>query len=237
MTEHSGASYQGKARQYAELVDQKPIHLYYARPGLNAVLPPLAGKHVLDCGSGSGWYAEFLLEQGATVTTFDYDPEFVTMTAERVGSRATVLQADLARPLAFAADRSVDLVIAPLVLHYLKDWQPPLRELARVLKPGGYLAFSTHHPFNDWQLFERDDYFACELLTDEWEIGTVQFYRRPLRQISDDLAAAGFVIEQIHEPQPTAEYFAIKPEGAEQLNKQPWFLMIRARREGGSHAC
>ena len=37
------------------------------------------------------------------------------------------------RPLAFASDASFDLVVASLVLHYLRDWIGPLRELRRVL--------------------------------------------------------------------------------------------------------
>ena len=86
------------------------------------------------------------------------------MTRARVGDRVKVLQADLAQPLAFAKDAEFDLAVCPLVLHYLRDWTLPLRELHRVLKHRGVLVFSTHHPFNDWKLFNRENYFATEFL-------------------------------------------------------------------------
>lgn len=229
MSEHTGASYEQIAGAYAQQVDNRPMNAHYERPALLELLPDVAGKHVLDIGCGSGWYAEYLLSQGAQVTAFDYDAEFVARTQARVHERATVLRANLAEPLHFAEDAAFDLAIAPLVLHYLHDWEPPLRELYRVLRPGGVLVFSTHHPFMDWQEFERENYFAVDLLEDYWEgIGAVQFYRRPLTAMSAALDAAGFRIERLVEPQPTAAFRAARPDWYERLSTRPWFLLVRA---------
>lgn len=229
MPRHTGASYQTIATNYAQRVDTKPANAYYERPAVLSLLPPLAGKTVLDAGCGSGWYAEYLLNHEAVVTAFDLNAEFVRLTQARVGSRATILQANLAEPLTFAGDATFDLVIASLVMHYLKDWQPTLSEFHRLLKPGGRLVFSTHHPFMDWKYFEREDYFGLELLEDEWAgIGKVQFYRRPLTLISQDLQTAGFVIERLLEPQPTEEHWRADPDQAALFNIHPWFLVIRA---------
>jgi SAM-dependent methyltransferase len=148
-----------------------------------------------------------------------------------VGSRAVVLKADLARPLSFAEDAQFDVVVCSLVMHYLKDWQPAFREFHRVLKPRGVLVFSTHHPTMDWQQFNREDYFAVELLDDDWGIGKVQFYRRPLTLMSHDLDATGFFIERLLEPQPTEVFRQANPAGYERLSKNPWFLAIRARKK------
>lgn len=233
MSEHTGASYAEIAGSYARRVDASPMNIFYERPATRSLLPPLAGLRVLDVGCGSGWYAEYLLGAGARVTSFDLNEEFVALTRARVGGRATVLRANLAEPLSFAGDGAFDLAVAPLVLHYLRDWAPALRELRRVLRPAGLLVFSTHHPFMDWQEFQRDDYFAVERLDDYWQgVGAVQFYRRPLTAISRDLAEAGFVIERLLEPQPGEEYRAARPEWFERLSKNPWFLFVRARSEG-----
>jgi SAM-dependent methyltransferase len=229
MTKHTGDSYLNIAKQYATSQDQKPFTLYFERPTFLAFLPALANKRVLDAGCGPGFYSAYCLQQGASVTAFDFNDEFVTYTKERTEGKAEVLQADLAEPLSFAEDSSFDLIICALVLHYLEDWLPTLKEFRRVLKPKGQLVFSTHHPFTDWKAFEKEDYFAVDLLEDEWDVGKVQFYRRPLRKISEDLHAAGFFIERIEEPQ------AIRPpEGVifnsyEKLMKNPWRLFIAAR--------
>ncbi|MCB0166549.1 MAG: hypothetical protein KDI79_20140, partial [Anaerolineae bacterium] len=67
---------------------------------------------------------------------------------------------------------------------------------------------------------------------DEWDIGPVQFYRRPLTSMSYDLEAAGFVIERLLEPQPKPEHWQVNPEQAALFNVHPWFLVIRAKKEG-----
>jgi SAM-dependent methyltransferase len=231
MTEHTGASYEGVASRYAETVDSKPWNAYYERPAVVSLLPPLMNLKVLDAGCGSGWYAEYLLKRGATVTAFDVNTDFVTLTQARVGGRAHVLQADLAEPLQFAGDSEFDVVVCPLVMHYIKDWPPIFGEFHRILKPSGILIFSTHHPFMDWKHFNKEDYFAIELVEDEWNIGKITFYRRPLTTISQDLEATGFFIERLLEPQPTEDFRCVHPEGYERLTKNPWFLMIRARKK------
>lgn len=58
----------------------------------------------------------------------------------------------------------------------------------------------------------------------------MQFYRRLLTAISEALNAAGFYIEQLLEPQPTEAFRQVHPEGYERLTKNPWFLVVRARR-------
>ncbi len=229
MTEHTGASYKGKAKKYAQMVDESPWNVHYERPAVVSLLPPLEGAKVLDVGCGSGWYAEYLLSRGAVVVSFDLNPEFVAMTELRVKQKAKVHQADLSRPLNFAEDGEFDVVLCPLVMHYLKDWQPAFHEFYRVLKPHGILVFSTHHPFNDWKQFDKENYFDVELLEDEWEgVGQVKYYRRPLTLISQDLASAGFLVKRLLEPQPTEEFRQVHPEGYKRLSMNPWFLAISA---------
>jgi SAM-dependent methyltransferase len=236
VTEHTGASYEGLARKYAETVDSKPWNAYYERPAVISLLPSLMNAKVLDVGCGSGWYAEYLLSRGATVTAFDLNSDFVTLTRTRVGERARVLQADLADPLDFAEDGELDVVVCPLVMHYLKDWQPAFREFHRILNLHGVLVFSTHHPFMDWKLHNKEDYFAVELLEDEWKIGKVRFYRRPLTAISQALDSTGFFIERLLEPQPTEDFRRVHPEGYEHLATNPWFLVVRARKKDSADA-
>jgi SAM-dependent methyltransferase len=178
-TEHTGASYEGIAGKYAETVDTKPWNAYYERPAVISLLPALLNARVLDVGCGSGWYAEYLLNRGAAVTAFDVNLEFVTLTRTRVGERAHVLRADLADPLDFAGDGEFDVVVCPLVMHYLKDWQPVFREFHRILKPHGSAGLFHPSPFHGLELFDKEDYFALELLEDEWDIGKGEVLSSP----------------------------------------------------------
>jgi SAM-dependent methyltransferase len=231
MTEHTGASYQGKADAYARMVESKPIYAYYEQPAVLSLLPALASTAVLDAGCGSGRYTEFLVSQGASVTAIDLDPDFVRLTKKRVSEQARVLQADLTKPLDFAREGEFDTVVCSLVMHYLKEWPATLQEFRRVLKPQGILVFTTQHPFSDWTRYHTEDYFSFERVEDEFDCGEVSLYRRPLTMISRDLDETGFYIERLLEPQPTEELRRVDQDEYERLSKNPCFLVVRARKK------
>jgi len=230
MDKHTGSSYDGKAQRYIDSQDVKPWTRYFDRPSTLAFLPETAGLDVLDAGCGPGFYAKYLLDGGARVTAFDRDPVFVDATRVRTDSRAQVYQADLAEPLEFCTDSSFDLVVAILVLHYVKDWRLTLEEFYRVLRPGGQLVISTHHPFTDLELALSGDYFALEMIEDEWDIGTVRYYRRPLSQVTRALVDAGFALEELGEPQPVKPPDGVEFSSYEKAMKMPRRLLIRARK-------
>ena len=229
-------SYDSIASEYASKVDSAPYNALYERPAMLALLPDVDGARILDAGCGSGWYAERLLERGARVEAIDasagmanFARERISRLPEELSARATVRIADLAQPLPF--DNGVFAgALSPLVLHYLKDWRPTLREIHRVLEPGGWLLLSTHHPAADARRFATDDYFRTERVKDYWEwAGEVEFYRRSLTEIFASLGDAGFLIERIVEPIPTEEFRAARPDSAETLMRQPEFLMVMAK--------
>jgi SAM-dependent methyltransferase len=217
------------AEEYAAVVDTKSWNAHYERPAMLSLLPPINGLNVLDAGCGSGWYAEYLVEQGASVTAVDVSPKLIAFTKIRLGERANVFQADIGQPLDFADDKSFDLILCPLVMHYLEDWTSVFAEFYRVLTGSGLLIFSTHHPSMDFQLFGTMDYFKTEPLEDDWSTGKVRYYRRPLTAMIEALAEGGFVVERILEPQPTEAFKNEDPKNYEKLATNPWFIVIRAR--------
>jgi SAM-dependent methyltransferase len=203
------------------------------RPATLSLLSPLQGLHVLDAGCGPGHYAEWMLARGAQVTALDVSPRMVQLARQRLGPGVDVRVADLSRPLDLP-DGSFDVVLAALVVHYVRDWDALFREFARVLRPGGRFVFSTGHPLLDYELHPADDYYAIRLVEDEWSsFGkplTVRYWVRPLGALSAALAGAGFVIEQMLEPRPTEECRGRYPDVYEKLSKKPWFLCVRAQR-------
>ena len=225
------------AEQYALNVDSAPYNALYERPAMLALLPPLDGLRILDAGCGSGCYAERLIERGARLDAIDASAAMVDYARQRLSKSGLLAKgnpaltvADLADPLPFD-DATFDGVVSPLVLHYMRDWRPALRQMHRILKDNGWLQLSTHHPAADAERFQTRNYFAVEHIVDEWEwVGKVEFYRRSLMEIVDSVTESGFVIDRIVEPIPTPELKAQKADAWERLMNQPEFLIVVAHK-------
>jgi SAM-dependent methyltransferase len=148
---------------------------------------------------------------------------------EKQAERIELHHADLAEPLDMLDEHIFDGIVSSLVLHYIRDWGPTLRELRRVLKPGGWLQFSTHHPATDAMRLQPKNYMETELIEDYWEwVGTVRFFRRPLTAVIQPVTDAGFIIEKFVEPVPTEEFRRLKPDSYERSLRWPEFLIIYA---------
>ena len=209
--------------------EDKPYYALYEQPGLRALLPPVSGRRALDAGCGAGRLAAWLVEQGAQVVGVDISPEMLRHARERLPA-ASFLAGDLADPLPFE-DGSFDVVVAGLVMHYLRDWVPTLRELRRVLRPDGALVLSTHHPAMDAELSGSGDYFATELLCDRWTVGEheydVRFWHRPLSGMFREVAEAGLRVDELSEPQPLPEMRERFPDVWQRLTTKPHYLFLR----------
>lgn len=230
-------NYDDFAERYAAISKHKPHNAYLDRPAVLAALPDVDGKHVLDAGCGPGFYAEALLERGASVVAFDVTPTFVEITRRRVGERANVLQADMTEPLTFAEGATFDVVVAPLVLDYIEDWQPTFAEFYRVLKPGGVFVFSVGNPVADWRFSPNGQYYAVEVFDLPWAgfgepTPVIRSYRRPLHAVIDPLLASGFRLDALQEPRPAPELAEIDPEEYNAMHRKPYFLLIRAVKPG-----
>jgi SAM-dependent methyltransferase len=157
----------------------------------------------------------------------------LALARERLGSGASLREADLEAPLPFA-DGAFDRVLSALALHYIEDWHGPLSEFRRVLVPGGKLVISTHHPFCDHLLAGGKDYFGTFQLDDRWEKGgevmEMRYWRRPLGAMTAALSAAGFIIDAITEPLPLPEARERFPADYQRLSTQPQFLFFAAHR-------
>ena len=226
-------AYNDLAEAYAALVDTKPHNAYYERPATLSLLPDVNGKRVLDAGCGPGVYAEWLVAHGGIVVAFDANEKMVALAKQRLGEKVQVLQANLEAPLDFLADTSFDGVISPLVMDYVKLWEPVFREFHRVLKPGGYLVFSMEHPYMKYATHHlMSNYFKVERVEYVWRgFGkpvSVPSYRRPLSGVINPLLQAGFVLDQILEPLPTEEFWEKDPEDYEELMRSPGFMCVRA---------
>ena len=115
---------------------------------LRRLLPPTAGT-ALDVGAGRGIASYALARDGWNVHALEPDPSMlvgagaIRQIAAETGYSIVVLEA-YGEKLPFEAGR-FDLIIARQALHHARDLPALLRELYRVLRPGGRLIAVRDH--------------------------------------------------------------------------------------------
>ena len=135
--------------------DVEERHWWYRgrRAVLDAVLDGLAlpaGARILDAGCGSGRNMVELARRGR-VSGVELAPQSLEVARRR--NLGPVLEGSLDEPLPLA-DGAFDLAVALDVLEHVRDDGAALRELARVLAPGGRLLVTV--PQYGWLWGEHD---------------------------------------------------------------------------------
>ncbi|GLI57236.1 SAM-dependent methyltransferase [Propionigenium maris DSM 9537] len=237
MNKLSLESYEKMADDYAEYVDNKPWNADYERPATLSLVGEVRGEKILDAGCAAGWYSKKFLEMEARgVVGLDFSPEMIKIANHRLKGEVkgsyNFYCHDLNERMDYLQDKTFDKVVSSLTLHYLEDWSTALNEFNRVLKDEGKLVISIHHPFMEYLVFEKEDYFRRELTTDIWNMNgrevEVRFYTRPLHEVINSITGAGFLIEEILEPMPTLKFKEKNSKAYETLTKRPQFLFIKA---------
>ncbi len=107
---------------------------------------------ILDLAAGSGNFTKILLHHGHRVIGFDLAFNLIKTLRNRFGLRQVFV--GRAEQMALAAG-SFDLVTMCGVLHHFPDMLPLLREISRVLKPGGGLFAIEPNLHNPWMFLFR----------------------------------------------------------------------------------
>jgi len=186
------------------------------------LLGDLTGRHVLEFGCGAAQGARFVAGRRARVVACDLSggmlrqavridagPSPAVASSSPADEPIASIQCDATR-LPFA-DASFDVVFSAYgAVPFVADSAALMRELARVLRPGGRLAFSVTHPFR-WSLpdapgpegltvtssyFDRTPYV-------ESARGQVVYaeHHRTLGDRIRELRAAGLVPDDVVEPE------------------------------------
>jgi SAM-dependent methyltransferase len=179
-----------------------------------ALLGPVAGRQVLEVGCGAAQCARWLARQGARVVGLDLSAGMLGQ-GRALGDRpgaprvAGLVQAD-ARRLPFA-DSSFEIACSAYgALPFVGDGEAVMREVARVLRPGGRWVFSLGHPVR-WAfpddpgpggLTASRSYFDRTPYVEESEAGTVLYaeHHATLGDRIRQLTAAGLRLVDLVEP-------------------------------------
>ena len=142
----SGAALWWRARPsacpYGQRFWVEAPHPFITRDRLERALAPAPGQNVLEIGPGTGYYtldAATWLAPAGTLHVFDLQQDMLDHTMRRAAERGIAniepRQGD-ARELPYE-DASFDAAYLVAVLGEIPDQEQALRQLARVVKPGG----------------------------------------------------------------------------------------------------
>jgi SAM-dependent methyltransferase len=172
------------------------------------------GRDVLEVGCGAAQGGRWLVAQGAVVTAFDVS--WGQLKQARALDRSTgvavprLVQADAQR-LPFR-DAAFDVVMSAFGgIPFVADSAGTMRELARVVRPGGRVVFSVTHPLR-WAfpddpgpagLTVRQSYFDRTPYVEEDERGYAVYveHHRTLGDRIRELVGAGLVLDDLVEPE------------------------------------
>jgi ubiquinone/menaquinone biosynthesis C-methylase UbiE len=115
---------------------------------------------VLDVGTGTGFIAAGLAARADRVIAIDNSPAMLDVARDNLAQlgidNVEVCEADLTRlPL---DDDSIDAAVANMVLHHAENPAGMWAEMARVVRPGGWVAISDaiEHRY-EWMRTEQAD--------------------------------------------------------------------------------
>jgi SAM-dependent methyltransferase len=177
------------------------------------LLGPVAGRRVVEVGCGAAAGSRWLASQGAQVVAVDLSAGMLrhaSLAADRTGVRAPLVQADaVCLPLRSA---SFDLACTAFgAVPFVSDSAAVMREVHRVLRPGGRWVFAVTHPMR-WVFLDDPgeaglvavhSYFDRAPYVEYDEAGRL-LYLEQHRTLGDrirELAAAGFVLTDLIEPE------------------------------------
>ena len=116
---------------------------------------PVAGRRILDCGCGGGEYVRALRRAGAHTYGIEFEGSKLLGAGRQRGAAAAGLAVADIQQMPFP-DAEFDVAIVNEVLEHVPDDLAALREVRRVLEPGGVLVvFSPNrlYPFETHGVF------------------------------------------------------------------------------------
>jgi len=123
------------------------------------------------------------------VNAFDVSSAMLAAARERLGSRAELRVARPRHTLSSSRIRASTSWSPHSSSTICATGSHLFASFHRVLKPGGAVVFSTHHPAWDWRNHCPDDYFAFLEVSEVWiPPFPVSFWRRPLSAITATIA-------------------------------------------------
>jgi len=214
-------------------------------PATFELLGNLKAKKILDLGCGAGIYARLMTKKGAKVKGVDISPEMLAI-AKKENPK---LDLRLASIYKIPFKEKFDIVVAPLVLDYIVDWDKAFKQINKVLKKGGYFIFSAGNPVSEitkktskskpW-IREFEDYFKERKVYGVWknilykkEVKDVKMpsYHKTYETIIKTIIKNGFEIVDYKDCYPLKKAKKLFPKEYTFLIKVPYFCVWKVRKK------
>jgi ubiquinone/menaquinone biosynthesis C-methylase UbiE len=215
-----------------------------------SLLAPQPGERVLDVGSGPGYLVALIAEAvgpAGVVHGVDPSPAMNALAAARAGGRSWVhLDEGDAVALPYP-DGAFDVAVSTQVYEYVADISGALRELRRVLRPGGRaLILDTDADSLVWHTADRE---LHRRVLAAWEEHLA--HPRLPRTLAGQLRRAGFRVtgQEVYvmfNPQLTPDSFSahmmdtmarfvVGRHGLTEADAAAWVADLRARSDEGDY--
>jgi len=197
------------------------------------------GKDVLDVGCGEGRFCRMLAARGARTTGID--PTATLIQTARARQPGGIFHEAVAEALPLV-EASMDLVVSYVALVDIPDYRAAIREMVRVLRPGGRMVVANLNGFSTattkfWARDEdgnklhwtMDNYMTERSARAEWADMSIINWHRPLSAYMRAFIGAGLALEHFDEPMPKPEVLAAHP-GMQDYRRIPHFCTMVWRR-------
>ena len=189
-------------------------------------------RRALDVGCGEGRMCRML--QARAIPAVGIDPTAALLERARALDPGGDYRAAGAEALPFA-DEEFDLVLSCLTLIDIPDFRQALREMVRVLEPGGTLLIANLTSFTSTSdngsvrdAEGRFLYFPVDRYLDEfamwvaWKGIRIENWHRPLSAYMRELLSHGLRLVHFDEPAPIGG----DADVAANYRRAPWFLVM-----------
>ncbi|CAN5425831.1 hypothetical protein BH09PAT4_BH09PAT4_03110 [soil metagenome] len=161
-----------------------------------AVIDLVKGKRVLDVASGTGYGSQLLAGHARSVIGVDYSEGAIRYAEQHYGAKNLKYFVDDAERLEVVKDKSVDVVISMETIEHLKNPEKFVKQVKRVLVPGGTFVVSTP---NDDEYREGNDFHLHEFTFGELKKLIGKYFKKSNFYYQGNALATTFLDKNDHQ--------------------------------------
>jgi len=200
---------------------------YLEMPCTLYLLGNIKGKKILDLGCGTGIYAKILSKKGAIIKGFDITKEMLEIA--KIENPKLDLRLGSAYKIPFK--EKFDIILASLVVHYLKDWDTIFKEVKKVLKPEGIFIFSTGNPVAETKNYFKESKISVSWKDDNGNIMRMPYYHKTYETIIKTIIKNNFEILDYKDRFPLKKAKRLFPNEYKEYSKVPFFCVWKLRKK------